>query len=128
MVAIRIDTHSLTPPLWRNLLPIVAPTNHGPIAEWLAQQEIDRLPLRTRKKGRNRTRPLSFSYGQYSSSIAPCTVCTTRAAKVCRKRVVVTLIQREVSQFAIFNDVLIKEAVQRSKLCNSQRGKVAFRI
>lgn len=46
--------------------------------------------------------------------------------KVRRKCVVVSLIQREISQFPVLDDVLIEEAVQRPPLCQSQRGKVAF--
>ena len=43
------------------------------------------------------------------------------------KSVVVALIQRKVSQFAILDDVLIEEAVQCPTLCNGQRGKVPVR-
>jgi len=39
--------------------------------------------------------------------------------KVCRKRVVVTLIQSEVSEIPVLHDVLIEEAVQCPALCNS---------
>ena len=48
--------------------------------------------------------------------------------KVCRKCVVVALVQGKVSEFSVLNDVLIEEAVQCPTLCNIQCVKVAIRV
>ncbi|KPM15095.1 hypothetical protein WG75_09500 [Citromicrobium sp. WPS32] len=48
--------------------------------------------------------------------------------QMCWKSIVVTLIQSKISQFAVLNDVLVEEAMKRPTLCQSQRGKVAFRV